>query len=178
MPILKLKYTSENNDYITVTTDTSTYSAPWPCHTWHAQAIQEAIDSGMKIEEFQSLTDLQLIYISRITNERDRRYEEGGYYVASVDKWFHSTQFSRGQQLGLVQLGTNLPEGVQWKTMDSTYVTMTLTLSKEILVAASLSDMNIFSTAETKKLEILAIDNITELKEYSCYSNWPKIFGE
>lgn len=178
MPILKLKYTSENKDYINVTTSETSYSASWPCYTWHAQEIQEALDSGMVIEDFMTLSELQQVYISKISAERDRRYEEGGYYVQLVDKWFHSTQFSRGQQLGLVQLGSNLPEGVQWKTMDGTYVTMTLQLAQAILVSASLSDMNIFSTAEQKKLDILAITDMDTLKDYDYLANWPKIYGE
>ena len=64
MSITKLKYTSMSQDSIQVTSeDGGYYTAPWPCHTWHAQAIQEAIDSGMIIESWK--TDIELALESK-----------------------------------------------------------------------------------------------------------------
>ena len=60
MPVIKLKYTNQEGSSIQVTTDTGEYSAPWPCHTWNAQEIQEAIDAGMAIEPFKTDTELAL----------------------------------------------------------------------------------------------------------------------
>ena len=59
MSITNLKYTSSDETAIQVTLeDGSSYTAPWPCYTWHAQAIQEAIDSGMVIEPWKTDTEL------------------------------------------------------------------------------------------------------------------------
>ena len=60
-----------------------------------------------------------------IKAERDRRTQTGGYYVASVSKWFNSDPFSRTQQLGLLMYAANMPAGIKWKTMDGSFVTMT-----------------------------------------------------
>ena len=44
MTVKSLKYTSNDKTSIVVTSeDGSSYTAPWPCHTWHAEEIQEAI---------------------------------------------------------------------------------------------------------------------------------------
>lgn len=58
MSITSLKYTNAEQTSLKVTTDSGEYSAPWPCHSWHAQEIQSAIDAGMVIEPFK--TDVEL----------------------------------------------------------------------------------------------------------------------
>ena len=109
----------------------------------------------------------------RIKIERDRRSETGGYKVGS--HWFHSDQKSRSQQLGLVLLGANIPSGLQWKTMDGSFVTMTQTLAGQILAAAAASDQAIFATAETHKA---AMEASADPASYNYLSGWPAGFGE
>ena len=77
---------------------------------------------------------------------RDRKTQQGGYKVGN--DWFHSDTFSRTQQLGLVMLGNNLPAGLQWKTMQGTFVTMTLTLAQQVFSAAATQDTALFAHAE------------------------------
>ena len=81
-----------------------------------------------------------------IKAERDRRTLEGGYPVAG--KWFHSDTVSRTQQLGLVMMGANLPAGIQWKTMDGTFVTMTPALAQLLFQAATVQDTTTFAAAQ------------------------------
>lgn len=108
-----------------------------------------------------------------IQAERNRRTREGGYQVAG--KWFHSDEFSRGQQLGLVLLGASIPAGLQWKTMDGTFVTMTSAMAQQILGAAAASDTAIFAAAEVHKA---AMEASTDPAAYDFSSGWPKVFGE
>ena len=109
----------------------------------------------------------------KIKSERDRRMEVGGYLVNG--KWFHSDQASRTQQLGLVLLGNNIPVGLQWKTMDGTFIEMTPTLAQQILAGAALSDYTIFVTAETHKTNLyLSADP----ENYNIMTNWPKMYSE
>ena len=177
MTITNLKYANAEHTLLKVTTDSGEYSAPWPCHTWHAQEIQAAIDSGVIIEDYLSLTEIKSQKQSEIKSERDRR-TVGGYFIASVQKWLHSDQFSRSQQLGLVSLGANIPAGIQWKTMDGSFVTMTQALAQEILVTGALSDQAIFAKAQEKISEVEALVKVEEVVEYSVNSGWPLIFGE
>ena len=177
MTITNLKYANAEHTLLKVTTDSGEYSAPWPCHTWHAQEIQAAIDSGVIIEDYLSLTEIKSQKQSEIKSERDRR-TVGGYFTTSVQKWFHSDQFSRSQQLGLIALGANIPAGLQWKTMDGSFVTMTQALAQEILVTGALSDQAIFAKAQEKISEVEALVKVEEVVEYSVNSGWPLIFGE
>lgn len=103
--------------------------------------------------------------------ERDRRKLEGGYLVAG--KWYHSDAFSRIQQLGLVLLGANIPAGLQWKTLDGSFVTMTQQLAGQIFAAAAILDAALFKAAEVARKELEALP----LEEQSSYDMskipWP-----
>lgn len=108
-----------------------------------------------------------------IKAERDRRRAEGGFYVASVDKWFHSDDTSRIQQIGLVLMGASVPP-VQWKTMDGSFATMSQTLAAAIFATAAASDQALFAAAETARAAMAAAPlgwSITSVA-------WPAIFGE
>lgn len=119
------------------------------------------------------LADQQLRAWELIKNERDRRMKTGGYQVAS--SWFHSDEFSRSQQQGLVLLGDSIPPDLQWKTMDGSFVTMTKDLAQQIFAASVASDRAIFDAAEQHNTQMLA--SSTPL-EYYYLSNWPKVYGE
>lgn len=80
---------------------------------------------------------------------RDRKTQQGGYKVGT--NWYHSDTFSRTQQLGLVLLGANLPNGLMWKTMQGTFVEMTQTLAQQVFAAAAAQDSAIFGYAEYLK---------------------------
>lgn len=107
-----------------------------------------------------------------IKAERDRRTEQGGYKAAN--KWFHSDQKSRSQQLGLVLLGANIPAGLQWKTMDGSFVTMTQTLAQQILGAGAASDQAIFAAAEAHKT---AMEASADPASYDFSAGWPATFA-
>lgn len=108
----------------------------------------------------------------RIKNERDRR-KDGGYKVGA--KWYHSDVSSRVQQLGLLMMGANVPAGLQWKTMDGSFVGMTPTLAGQIFGAAAASDIAIFTAAETHNATMQA-SATPETYDYS--TGWPVAYGE
>ena len=129
-----------------------------------AQAIVDAFDRAAiaRAEKWEA-----------IKTERDRRTLHGGYQVAG--KWFHSDVFSRSQQIGMVMLGANLPTGLQWKTMDGSFVIMTPTLAQQVFGAAAASDALIFGTAEAKRM---AVEASAAPWDYDVLAGWPVIFGE
>lgn len=108
-----------------------------------------------------------------IKAERDRRTETGGYKVGT--HWFHSDQKSRSQQLGLVLLGANIPANTPWKTMDGSFIVMTQELAGQILAAAAVSDIGIFTAAEAHKA---AMEASADPSAYDFSTGWPKIYGE
>lgn len=106
-----------------------------------------------------------------IKAERDRRTDQGGYKVGA--KWFHSDQKSRSQQLGLVLLGANIPAGLQWKTMDGSFVAMTAALAQQILGAGAASDQEIFTAAEAHKA---AMESSQDPSSYDFSAGWPATY--
>lgn len=109
---------------------------------------------------------------ARIKAERDRR-KAGGVKVGA--KWFHSDDGSRIQQMGLVMMGANLPAGLQWKTMDGSFIVMTPALAQQIFTGQAASDQAIFAVAEQHRV---AMEASPDPAAYDFSTNWPKIFGE
>ena len=117
------------------------------------------------------LTALRAAHWEEIKRERDRRTQQGGYQVAG--KWFHSDTFSRTQQMGLVMMGAGIPGGLQWKTMDGSFITMTQTLAGQVFAAAAASDAAIFARAEQIKAAMDADPAAFDLAAHA----WPLVFG-
>lgn len=106
-----------------------------------------------------------------IKAERERRAQQGGYQVAG--KWLHSDTFSRSQQLGLVYLGSNIPEGLMWKTMDGTYVEMTQAMALSVFQAALVADRANFQHAEFLKAQV---DASSDPNAVDILAGWPEVF--
>ena len=109
----------------------------------------------------------------KIQLERDRRMQYGGYVLDG--KWFHSDSKSRSQQQALFLLGSNLPAGLQWKTMEGSFVAMTSQLAQRLLAASMASDIAIFEAAEAHRS---AMEASADPSAYDFTSGWPLMFGE
>lgn len=107
-----------------------------------------------------------------IKAERDRR-QVGGVKVG--DKWFHSDMSSRIQQMGLAFMGANIPQGLQWKTMDGSFIVMTQALAQQVFNAQAASDQTIFGIAEAHRVALAAAPDPAA---YDYLTGWPKIYGE
>ena len=117
------------------------------------------------------LTALRASHWEAIKADRDKRIQTGGYQAAG--KWFHSDTFSRTQQMGLVMMGAGIPNGLQWKTMDGSFVTMTQTLAGQVFAAAAASDAAIFARAEQIRAAMDADPAAFDLSAHA----WPPVFG-
>ena len=111
-----------------------------------------------------------------IEGERDRR-KAGGVKVkvGGVNKWFHSDDASRIQQMGLVMMGASIPADLQWKTMDGSFVAMTQALATSVFGAAAASDQVIFGAAEGHRV---AMEASADPASYDYSTGWPAVFGE
>lgn len=121
----------------------------------------------------RTLAERRTSVIEEIKGYRNQRSNAGGYLVSG--KWFHSDQPSRTQQMALVMLGASVPAGLQWKTMDSSFVTMTPALASAIFAAAVAHDVATFAVAET---HIAAVNGHVNPETYNFKSGWPAVFGE
>ena len=117
-------------------------------------------------------TELKSRHWDAIRQERDRRTQTGGYQAAG--KWFHSDTFSRTQQMGLVMMGADIPAGLQWKTMDGSFVTMTQALAGQVFAAAAASDAALFARAEQIKVAMEA----DPVNFVLASQTWPAVFWE
>lgn len=110
---------------------------------------------------------------TQIHEERTRR-QDGGVFIASANKWFHSDQSSRIQQLGLVMMGVNMPPNINWKSMDGSFIIMTPSLALSIFNAAATLDMTAFAVAEQHRANVTVSDSP---HTYNFSGFWPASFG-
>lgn len=141
--------------------DTTDKPRPSPLHDWNGSDWKP------------NYAKIKAAKWDAIKVERDRRNEQGGFKVGT--NWFHSDQRSRSQQLGLALLGASIPAGLQWKTMDGTFVTMTQQLAGQVLAVAAASDQAIFASAEVHKA---AMEASQDPAAYDFSDGWPAIYGE
>lgn len=119
-----------------------------------------------------SLTYTKANMWDRIQAERDRR-EAGGVKVG--DHWFHTDVGSLVKYLSLRAAGADLPEGINWKTMDGTKVPMTPELVNEIYMTAMATNAAIFEAGEAHKH---AMETSPNPGQYQFGNNWPRIYGD
>lgn len=121
------------------------------------------------INEYDPVPPAQAAKWEEIKAERDRRKTAG---VRVAGRTFHSDADSRIQQLGLVMLGASIPAGLQWKTLDGTFVTMTQQLAQQVFAATAASDQAIFAVSEAHRVAMLAsIDPAA----YDFSGGWPEV---
>jgi hypothetical protein len=129
-----------------------------------AASIQAPTPDQVKSEKWES-----------IKSERDRRKAGGVMVEVGADnKWFHSDDASRIQQIGLVMMGAGIPAGLQWKTMDGSFIAMNQTVAGAVFSAVAASDQAIFAVAETHRA---AMESSTDPASYDYSTGWPKIYG-
>ncbi len=107
---------------------------------------------------------------------KDTRYKHthSGVYVASVNKWFHTDDPSRIQYISLQQL-PEIPEGLKWKTMNNSFITMTKALIAELVTSIMLKEQADFANTERHRVAMLQSDNPLE---YDFSDGWSEIYGE
>jgi hypothetical protein len=129
------------------------------------------IDITKLITQENKLEQAKLRRWDDIKAERDR-CKSGGVKVG--DKWFHSDDASRIQQIGLKMFGASVPP-VPWKTMDGSFVPMTQELAELIFQGVAASDQVIFAKAEEHRAAMLAS---ADPATYDFSTGWPLTFGE
>ncbi len=110
---------------------------------------QEIDDAPYLICTPKSPEQLAALRWSKLKQHRDELTDNGGCLVAG--KWFHTDPKSKQQQMALAMVGTALPPGIMWKTMDGSFVLMTSTLAAELFQAQMQRDQQIFAIAEAKR---------------------------
>lgn len=139
---------------------------------WYNQEIEVA---PYLVSTPKSKEQIESSLWSKIKTKRDT-LQAGGYKVGT--KWFHSDEKSKIQQLSLVMMGANIPAGLQWKTMDGSFVEMTQTLAQQVFGAAAAHESAIFAKAEFHKNAIAGLQAIEDLEVYDWNAGWPETFSD
>lgn len=107
---------------------------------------------------------------------KDKRHNNtrGGVYISSIDKWFHTDESSRIQYLALITL-PSLPDNLQWKTMDNSFITLTRPLLTELTSAMLLKEQQDFMNAEQHKQRMMQADNPLD---YDYSTGWSETYQE
>jgi hypothetical protein len=111
----------------------------------------------------------------------------GGVKVGT--KWYHTDETSRAKYMGLVRMAdsavvsggsgsTTLQyagQDIQWKTMDGSFIKMTVQCANDVFNAVSGLDFTAFAAAETHRV---AMEASADPSSYDFSGGWPKVFGE
>ena len=109
----------------------------------------------------------------------------GGVKVGT--KWYHSDEASRTKYIGLLRIadaavsaggtGTTVlqygGQDIQWKTMDGTFIKMTVQRANDVFNAVSGLDFAAFAAAETHKA---AMEASADPAAYDFSGGWPASF--
>lgn len=108
--------------------------------------------------------------IWELIKERRLQAVTSGVYVESVDKWFHTDEVSVTSYstiAGMIALDNYDP--VQWKTMDNTWILLTIPIFKELQTAMSQKTNANYAIAEQHKSDMMKSDNPLE---YDFSTGW------
>ena len=113
----------------------------------------------------------------RIKAERDRGSDAGGFpvQIEGETKWFHSDTKSRTQQLGMFIMGAGLSPGIEWKTMDGSFVAMTPAIASAIFQAGAAQEAATFDAAEAHRT---AMQASAEPSAYDFSGGWPATYQD
>lgn len=142
------------------------------------QAIQAAVDAGLAGETKARTWDA-------IKAKRDA-IKAGGVKVGT--KWYHTDTESRIQHLGLLEKaraaraagGTDatrlqaLGQDIKWKTMDGSFIYLTVKHAEDIFAAVTDLDAAAFAAAETHRV---AMEASADPAAYDFSVGWPATFA-
>lgn len=136
------------------------------------------------------VVDIKDVVWQAIKVERNRRKTRGfKVNVDGVNKWFHSDSDSRIQHLGLkdrardmLATGAVMTDKItvqgldmEWKTMDGSFVDVSVQVAFDIVSAVGDFDAQLFAVAERHKA--LMKDSV-DPGSYDYSGGWPLSFGE
>lgn len=120
--------------------------------------------------------DLVTPVVWELIKARRDSVKSGGVQV--LGKWFHTDDPSRIQHMALSMMGQALPAGLEWKTMDGSFATMTPALAGQVFQAVAALDMQAFTIAEQKRSALMALETVEEIAAFDFSAGWPQSYAE
>lgn len=135
-------------------------------------ALSPEEEAALTVEVAKLPTKRKARLWEAIKEERSRRRSEGGIFLASANKWFHSDDDARIQYLTLDATGASLPAGSVWKTMDGPQVTLTRPVLNELILAMATLDQTLYATAKAARATMETDPDAWDIKNVV----WPATF--
>jgi hypothetical protein len=138
--------------------------------------VQEQDQEPYVVNTPRPLEDVKAGVWESIKQHRDELMRSGGARVDS--KWYHSDTHSKVQQLSLLNLGANIPAGLEWKTMDGSKITMSPALALAVFQAQVAQEHAIYEAGESHKIALDALTDVDQVASYDWLSGWPEVYQE
>lgn len=135
-------------------------------------ALSPAEEAALAVDTVKRPAKRKARFWDAIKAERSRRRVEGGIFLASASKWFHSDDAARIQYLTLDATGASLPAGAVWKTMDGPQVTLTRPVLNELILAMATLDQALYATAKAARATMEADPAVWDINSIV----WPATF--
>jgi hypothetical protein len=155
---------------------------------WRAVNGPEDVGPDEAYSENQPVPGASQVKAARWDAIKAKRDAVSGGGVKVGTKWYHTDETSRAKYLGLVRMAdaavaaggaatATLQYGgqdIQWKTMDGSFIKMTVQRANDVFNAVSGLDFTAFAAAETHRVAMEASANPFA---YDFANGWPATFG-
>ena len=150
------------------------WSGPRPSadHDWNDEKKEWIVNK----ERYDHTLEQQRQIIWESIKQYRALIEEGGVYVSTADRWFHTDPEAQRKycMVGLASL-SKIYQPIDWKTMDGSYVKMTPQLFQDLLASLLIISPQIHKVAEQHRVALWKSE--TPL-EYDFTTGWPGTYSD
>ena len=99
--------------------------------------------------------------------------------VNGTPKWFHTDMESQqSYDRAISHLKRYEGKSISWKTMDNTFVDLTLSDLNALIDHIFVVGQRVFQIAEEKKQKLNALTDPVLISNFSVKGNWVEVYGE
>lgn len=139
-------------------------------HAWVVNTV--------KLEQW--IVDEKIRLWEEIKKERSRVLQSGVKMVVNgTPKWFHTDMESQqSYDRAISHLKRHEGKSISWKTMDNTFVDLTLSDLNALIDHIFVVGQRVFQIAEEKKQKLNALTDPALISNFSVKGNWVEVYGE
>lgn len=134
--------------------------------------------NSVKLEQW--IVDEKIRLWEEIKKERSRVLQSGVKMVVNgTPKWFHTDMESQqSYDRAISHLKRHEGKSISWKTMDNTFVDLTLSDLNALIDHIFVVGQRVFQIAEEKKQKLNALTDPVLISNFSVKGNWVEVYGE
>lgn len=134
--------------------------------------------NSVKLEQW--IVDEKIRLWEEIKKERSRVLQSGVKMVVNgTPKWFHTDMESQqSYDRAISHLKKHEGKSISWKTMDNTFVDLTLSDLNALIDHIFVVGQRVFQIAEEKKQKLNALTDPVLISNFSVKGNWVEVYEE